>query len=226
MGRCILPMGGSMSPGMKRVVESAFHARVHEDYGSAELSFIAAECCHQNGLHPFSAWFHIEVVCGDRPAKPGEMGRLLITDLSNYAMPLIRYEIGDAGRFIESPCACGIGGPRLEVHGRLQDCLQSSDGLLVSQDQVVDTLLADPGILLFQLEKRSASDVFLQVVARIGQSPDLEAVQKRVEDLLGGNFRSKARLVPYIQPEPGGKYRFVKNSWPPDAFSTYGATSC
>jgi phenylacetate-CoA ligase len=214
IGRCIVPMGASMSSSMKRVVELAFDCGVHEDYGSAELTSIATECRHQNALHPFVAFFHVEIVCGSRPARPGEMGRILITDLSNYAMPLVRYEIGDVGCLIESPCPCGIGGPRLEVYGRLKDCLQTVDGSLISQDETVDTLLADPAILLFQLEQRSATEAFLEVVPRHGHTPDLEVTQRKVEGLLGVNSRVRARLVPYIQPEPGGKYRFVKNLLP------------
>jgi len=222
--RCLLPMGSSMSPGMKQVVESAFHVSVHEDYGSAELGSVAAECGHKTGLHPFAACFHIEVVCGDRPAGRGEMGRILITDLANYAMPLIRYEIGDVGRFIDSPCDCGTAAPRLEVRGRLQDCLQAGDGSLISEDEVVDALLADPAVLVFQLEKRSDAEIFLQVVARVGHTPDLGAIQKRIGSLLGGNCRFKARLVPYIQAEPGGKYRFVKSSYSPEASYAYRST--
>jgi phenylacetate-CoA ligase len=212
IGRCITPMGSSLTPVMKRAVERAFQRRVHEDYGSAELCSIAAECGRQRGLHPFAAYFHIEVVCGNRPARPGEMGRILVTDLGNYAMPFIRYDIGDVGRFLDSPCPCGIGGLRLEVLGRLQDCFEKGDGSLISQDEVVDTILADSEIFLFQIEKRNASSIYLQLVPRNGHEPDTEGIRQRLGRLLGDNQRITMRSVPYIQPEPGGKYRFVKNA--------------
>jgi phenylacetate-CoA ligase len=210
ISKCVTPMGSSLSPAMKRTVESAFQRSVHEDYGSAELSSIASECGNKSGLHPYAAYFHIEVVCGDRPAKPGEMGNILITDLGNYAMPFIRYDIGDVGRFVDGPCPCGIRELRLEVLGRAQDCLERSDGSLVSPDEVVDTILADPEIFLFQLEN-NASNIHVRVVPRNGHAPNIDSIKDRIVGLLGGNPRITARTAPSIPPEQGGKYRFVKN---------------
>jgi phenylacetate-CoA ligase len=210
--RCILPMGASMTPYMRSVVESAFGCDVHEDYGSAELCSIAAECRHHHGLHPFAEHFHVEVVRQDRPANCGELGRILITDLSNYAMPFIRYDIGDVGVLRDSPCPCGLPGVRLDVQGRHQDCLTSADGTLLTQDQVTDAILASRDVFLFQLEIRDeGTNLHLQVVPRNGHTPDTERICRTLSNLLGETRRITTRVVPYISAEPGGKYRLVKN---------------
>lgn len=211
VGRCLLPMGSSLAPIMKERIEAAFRCRVIEDYGSSELGAIAAECGHQNGLHPFSEFFHVEVLDGDRPAAPGQLGRIVITDLSNYAMPFIRYEIGDVGLFHDTPCPCGAPGPRLEVQGRLQDCLQSADGTLVSEDRAVDALLGDPDVFLFQLETRPGG-LQLRVVPQNGRTINTLALERRVTSLLGRESPIKIHVVSQILPEPGGKYRFVRNA--------------
>ena len=71
----LVPMGSSITPHMKRVVESAFQTPVHEDYGCAELGAIGAECGDRGGIHPFTGLFHVEVVRDGRPVQPGEVGQ-------------------------------------------------------------------------------------------------------------------------------------------------------
>jgi phenylacetate-CoA ligase len=96
------------------------HTAVHEDYGSAELGSIGAECGEQSGIHIFDDLFNVEVIKNGRPAQPGEIWRVLITDYYNYSMPLIRYDIGDVGLFVETPCPYGRPSRRIEIKGRLK----------------------------------------------------------------------------------------------------------
>ena len=210
----IMPMGSSMSPYMKQVIESAFERPVSEDYGSSELGGIAAECDLHYGLHPFTGFFHVEVVRQDKPVREGEVGRVLITDLSNYAMPLIRYDIGDVATLLNERCGCGIPGKRLIMHGRAQDCFVREDNTLVTSDCITDLLLQHAGILAFQLEFEDQNAAFLQIVSSGDTPPDIGRVCQALSALLGGGIKTRARLVSTIQPEPGGKYRFVKNLSP------------
>lgn len=207
----LLPMGYSVTPHMKRVIETAFDCPLHEDYGSAELGAVAAECGRQNGLHPFSGLFHIEVIRDGRPTEEGEVGRVLITDLYNYAMPLIRYDIGDVAVIRRDPCECGIGGERLEIQGRVQDCLIGKDGAVITPDRFTDYLLERPDVLGFQLTVQQGGDLHLQVVPRGACPVDTEAISQHVLTLLGEQSQLSVRIVPTILPESGGKYRLVKN---------------
>jgi phenylacetate-CoA ligase len=208
----LTPMGSSMTPRMRRVVEEAFRCRVHETYGSAEMASIAAECGRQNGLHPFQGLFYVEVIRQGKPAGNGETGRVLLTDLINYAMPLLRYDIGDAAVVREGRCPCGIAGPRIDVQGRIQDCLPGEDGLVITPDQMMDWVLgAFPDVLVFQLEKQSPQDYYLQVMPKKEKVPNLEEIVALVSRRLPGKPRVRARVVATILPEPGGKYRFIKN---------------
>lgn len=207
----LMPMGSSMSPYMKRVVEEAFNAKVHEDYGCAEMGVIATECGWQRGLHPLSGLFYVEVVQGNVPVGEGELGKVLITDLYNYAMPLIRYEIGDVAVVRRDQCLCGLSSPRLEMQGRVQDCLVASDGTVLSADNVTDRLLKRADILGFQVELQQEGSLSLQLVPREGHTLSIENVKQDLVALLGETQRIAARVVPTILPEPGGKYRFIKN---------------
>jgi phenylacetate-CoA ligase len=195
---------------MKRVVERAFRCPVNEDYGCAELGAIGAECGHQNGIHPFASLFHVEVVYRGRAAQPGELGRVLITDLSNYAMPFIRYEIGDVAVLRNGVCQCGSTAPRLEIQGRIQDCLPGSNDP-VSSDAVTDALFSCPGVRLFQLQLQQHDNIDIQIVPDPEHTPDPDNIRAVLERLLDRRLHVSCRTVRTILPETSGKFRMVKN---------------
>ena len=200
-----------MTPYMKQVIESAFQCPVRDLYGCAELGDIAAQRGDSLSLWPFANLFYVEVVRGGRPAADGEVGRVLITDLWNYAMPMIRYDIGDVAKVRYEKTDDGQPAMCLEIHGRVQDCLVAEDGTILTSDVVTDVLLAQPGVLGFQMEARAENELYLQVVPRRTEPPNLDAINEVVLGLVGKQYRIWSRLVPTIPPEPGGKYRFVKN---------------
>lgn len=208
----LMPMGSSMTPHMKRVIERAFGRRVHEDYGCAEVGGMAAECGHQNGLHPFRDLFFIEILRDGRPASEGELGKVLITDLCNFAMPLIRYEVGDVAVCRRGRCACGVSTDRFEVQGRVQDCLLADDGSILTSDTVIDAVLAEhPGVLGFQMDQRQDGKLHVRVVPRAGRALHLDGVTASIAQLVGRSRPIVARRAGTIVPERSGKYRFVRN---------------
>ncbi len=207
----LMPMGGSMTPYMKQVVESAFNTRVHEDYGCAEVGGIAAECFNQNGLHPFSKLFHVEVVRHHLHVGHGEIGKVLITDLCNYSMPLIRYDIGDVAVFYNDKCKCGITSPRIVVQGKIQDCLLGINGEIITHDTLVDTFLRRDDITSLQVEMQNEDEIFVNIVPAGSNEPDILDIKQTLSRMIKGNPTVSTRVVPTILPEPGGKFRFVKN---------------
>jgi len=113
----------------RKVICQAFGCPVFDFYGAREVMAIAAECEEHMGLHVSVENMVLEVVRDDESASPGEVGSLVITNLTNYSMPLIRYEIGDLGRFGSAPCSCGRGLPVLEaLEGREYELIVNSDG--------------------------------------------------------------------------------------------------
>ncbi|MFQ5911547.1 MAG: phenylacetate--CoA ligase family protein, partial [Thermoplasmata archaeon] len=113
----------------RKVISRAFRCPVFDFYGSREVMTIAAECEEHEGLHVTAENMVLEVVRDGESASPGEVGSLVVTNLTNYSMPLIRYEIGDLGRFASSLCSCGRGLPLLEsLEGREYEYIVNSDG--------------------------------------------------------------------------------------------------
>lgn len=112
----------------RKVIEEAFRAPVQVEYGCGELGPIAHECPEGN-LHLMVPNLWIEILRPDgTAAAPGESGELVLTDLHNRTMPLIRYRVGDFG-LLGDACRCGRGFPVLEkVWGRAYDFVESPDG--------------------------------------------------------------------------------------------------
>ncbi len=94
----------------KNLLKEAFKAPVFVFYGSQDLGSMAQNCSKDEGLHLFAERYILEVT---------KEGRFLWTDLLNYAMPLIRYENGDSGRYANKKCSCGRSLPMItETLGR------------------------------------------------------------------------------------------------------------
>lgn len=209
--RVVKPMGSSVSPKMKETIEAAFQGRYREDYGSAEFGDMACDCDRRNGLHVFMDQFLIEVVRDGQPVEPGQVGKILITDLSNRAMPMIRYEIGDVGRFIESPCNCGRAAPRLSVEGRLQDAIVTRQGKVITNDQMMDFFYNRDDVGEFQLVEKRPGKMELLVVPRNGQAPQGDQITADLRGFLEDDVQIDVYPVQTIKPETSGKFRFVKS---------------
>src|SRR3546814_2899792 len=96
---------------VRQAVRQAWDLPVKDSYSSEEAGYLAIQCPEHEVYHAQSENVLLEVVDDDgRPCRPGEIGRVLITSLHNFATPLIRYELGDYAE-VGAPCACGRGLP-------------------------------------------------------------------------------------------------------------------
>ena len=109
------------------------------------------------------------------PASPGEVGRIVVTSLVNYAMPLIRYVIGDLGAWAESPCGCGRAWPLLrEVTGRISDTFVRADGTLVAGQYWNYIAFMQDWVQQFQVVQEAIDQLRVSIVVRDDVS-DLDA---------------------------------------------------
>lgn len=107
---------GEMLPEAHRnFLERTFGCEVFGFYGASEFGIIGQECQFKNGFHINEEAVYVEIE--GRNGLDGS-GEILITALTNYVMPLIRYRIGDSGSIISEPCPCGRMSRRIFVHGR------------------------------------------------------------------------------------------------------------
>ncbi|MDP8200614.1 MAG: hypothetical protein P9M11_00565 [Candidatus Tenebribacter burtonii] len=129
----ILSTGEMLIPVMKDRIEKSFNAKIFDSYGCGETVDVACECKSHNGMHEIMEHAYIEILKDQKPAKEMESGNVLITDLDNYAMPFIRYNLNDVARRSFEYCSCGITSPLIKISdGRVQDFLVSKDNRMIS----------------------------------------------------------------------------------------------
>jgi phenylacetate-CoA ligase len=122
--RSIWLIGELCSQALRRRIEALWGCAAFLYYGSMESGAIGIECSMHDGYHVATNFACVESIALDDPredAPAGELGEIVVTPLWRYASPLVRYKTGDLGRWDPTPCRCGIEGPRLHVHGRVED---------------------------------------------------------------------------------------------------------
>ncbi len=211
----VLSTAGTLYPFMRERIQAAFRCRVYDQYGSREVSGIACECGQGEGMHVLPWMNYVEVVDEvGQPVEPGVEGRLLVTSLCNYAMPLIRYEIGDRGALMPAgaaPCPCGRGGQRLAwLAGRIVDTFRALDGTLVNGEYFTHLLYFRDWLRRFQVvQTEPATVVFRLVLTAPLPARDREEIVEGTRRAMGEACQVWFEPVEEIKPTPSGKHRFT-----------------
>jgi phenylacetate-CoA ligase len=195
----------------RTVIEDAFGVPVTNRYGCEEVSLIACECEEHRGLHLNADGVYCEVIPDERLNAGPNAGRLLVTDLTNRAMPLIRYQVGDVVVASDRVCPCGRGLPLIEsVVGREADYVLTPSGTLISGISLTDHFATEiPGAAQVQLVQEKLTLVKLRIVAGEGFGPESHRrIESLVRKMFGSEMRFEVELVDAIPPESTGKYRF------------------
>jgi phenylacetate-CoA ligase len=213
--RSISCTGETLYTQQRELFEKVFGGEVYEKVGTRESGVYACECRIHEGLHVFTEGVYLEVIKEDgRSAEPGEMGKLVLTDLLNKAMPLIRYEIGDmvvsAG---ERHCECGSNLPLIEKYlGRDRDLIIDEKGnpkpgyLFV---EVIKNLNLDAQIQVLQPDRKS---LIVKVVKNQKEHIDLSELLKEYQKILGPGISITIEFPDQIPRDPSGKFSYVKSA--------------
>ncbi|HEX4020250.1 MAG TPA: hypothetical protein VHX63_03820 [Acidobacteriaceae bacterium] len=194
----------------RTLLEETFSAKVFNRYGCREVSVIASECEYHTGLHVNADALYVEIE--EQPGLPLGYGRVLVTDMLNRSMPLIRYEIGDVATWAEDQsCPCGRNLPLLAtIEGRTTDFIYLPDGSGVSGPALTLVISSMTDIRQAQFVQKQDGSVLLYVIPRSGFSSEtILSLRKRLEPYLRNQVALDIRQVNEIQKEQSGKYRFV-----------------
>ncbi len=189
-------------------IKAVFADEVLERYGAREYGIVAVECPAHQGQHIFTDSVYLETVETDSASG---LSRLLVTDLLNLGMPLIRYHSGDFAELDPTPCSCGMVSPRLRnIQGREASTIWRPDGSGISGIKVTH-LVEQTGInARLQIEQVELDRIVIRVEASPGSfEPGLDKLVKRFSDTLGPGLRYETQYVTRIERAPSGKYQYV-----------------
>jgi phenylacetate-CoA ligase len=201
----------------RKEIEEVFGCRVTNRYGCEEVSLIASECEEHHGLHVNMDTLIVEVVQDGKAISPGGPGAIVVTDLTNYGMPFIRYRIGDVGIASNRTCKCGRAYTLIEsVEGRAADYVTTPDGKFVSGISLTENFaMLLTGIKQFQIVQERIDYLVLRIV----RAPDFtEATEEQIAGLVRKRFGERMgysiQYVESIPTERSGKYRFCISKVP------------
>ena len=195
---------------MRLRIRETFAAPLYETYASHECPLMAWECRHSGDLHTCDDGVLVEVLRDGRAVDPGERGEVVVTNLHAYAMPFIRYRIGDLATR-GAPCGCGAPFSTIgEIQGRMIDYFPLPDGRLLHPYEIVSRLVWGPREWMrqYQLVQERRDRVVLYAVADEPPSAErLQEIERVVRPILGAGVEFEVRLVGRIPFESTGKLR-------------------
>jgi phenylacetate-CoA ligase len=219
--RFVISSSEVLTPSMRARAHAAWEAPVLETYGSHEFNLIAWECPVGGGLHTCDDSLVVEVWRGDRPAEPGERGEVVITALHAYAVPFIRYRLGDVVTRAAASCACGQPFARIEaIQGRMLDYFRLPDGRWMHPYELITNLFSDATrwIARYQLVQEREDRIVLRLVPAPGVHDERIAEFERfAASVVGPGVEVRVQIVPEIKIGPGGKFRLACSHVAPGA---------
>jgi len=197
-----------LDPEIRELCRREWNVPVHDTYSAHEIGCIALQCPEHDHYHVQSEDVFVEILSEDgEPCVAGDVGRVVLTPLHNFAMPLIRYAIGDYAE-PGPPCACGRGLPVLRrVLGRARNMLALPDGgrlwPRLGELRYADVL----PISQYQVVQKSLHHLELRlVVPRRGTVEEEERLKAILIGRVGYPFEVAIRYVDRIVRGPGGKF--------------------
>jgi len=214
--KAVMSTGGVLYPEVQAKIEEVFKAPLFNCYGSREVGSVACNCKKSPGLHLIPDIHYLEILDNHgKEVKPGEAGNIIVTLLTNYTMPLIRYKIGDIGILSEKNCQCGRELPLLEkVVGRINSRFKNKFGDFVNAGTFYSLFYFKENIRQFQVVQETTDLILINLV--LIEKNKLEEMDKffkesnqKIWKLMGHKISIKYNIVNEIEPNPSGKYMHV-----------------
>lgn len=201
------------TPAIRKEIGKFWGAPVFNNYGPHEMEGIACECSERNGLHQSVDSYVVEFISGDKTATENELAEIVVTDLDNYAMPFIRYKMGDMVRAGLSSCTCERTLPLMrDVEGRKADLIRTGNGTF-TENMLQDFFGKFHLHNHFKITQESGSSISVKII-RNGKvsSVFLETLERELIKFLGNGVRINFDITDSIPCEKSGKFRPVRST--------------
>ncbi len=204
----------------RQLIQKAFGCPVIDRYGSREVGLIACQCIKGRFYHLNMHRVYLEIVSENgKDAGLDKSGKILVTDLANFGMPIIRYEIGDVGRWSpQKSCTCSRQSDCLtSIEGRTFDFLVTSDGKKIHGLCFNRDIFSIPGISQYRLVQESPTLVTVQVVQNDNfHQESITSLQHSIKEKLGSDVLVRFEPMDRLPKTPSGKIRYIECKVPLD----------
>ena len=203
----IIVTAAPLSETMRVYLEKNLGTRIYTQYGSREVGAIACECKKQEGLHIFDFFQYVESI----KQEHSQDDILIVTNLRNFSMPLIRYQIGDTANLKIGFCSCGQQSHVIQnITGRVTDHFILEDGTRIGGGCFYHLFLFKPWIKKYQVIQKDYSTILCKIVPEgEPQLSDIRDIEKKIRFLMGDSCNVIFEFVDKIEPSKSGKHRFV-----------------
>ena len=211
--RQVSTINETLDPEVRELCEQVWAVPVADVYSAEEVGLIALQCPDHPSYHVQAESLLVEILDADgNPSREGQIGRVVLTDLHNFATPLIRYEIGDYAE-VGPPCSCGRGLPVINrILGRSRNMLTLPSGDKIWPKLPSKPLLAIGPIRQLQVIQRSLNDIEVKLVA---DRPLGEEEERQLDHYFTDNFHhSFSYTYLYVDEIPrsaSGKFESFKS---------------
>lgn len=215
--RAVITTAEPLSPSDRTLLRAAFAVPVYDEYGCGEVGTIAHECS-EGSLHINTDNVIVEILRDDGTlCAPGEEGNIVVTDLHNFATPLIRYALADSATFAKGECKCQIMLPALRtVQGRSYDVLINRRGERFHGEFFLyifeDMKRSGVSINAFRITQRGECNIELEIAGT--QAEVAKYIGKTFSDKMKQRFDEQVNvttmLVDEIAREQSGKRRLIR----------------
>lgn len=210
----VIPTSEVLTSYHRTLFEQAFGARVFNEYGCGELGTIAHEC-ERGAMHVNAENLLVEILRGEKACPPHEVGEIVVTELNNTGMPLIRYRLGDFAAFSDAPCPCGRTLPVIEnIAGRAYDLIYNKDGRMFHGEFFMyifeEVKRRNLGIRSFQVIQEDFDNIVVKIVPANEYDAEAESlIRTRIQDGYGKDAEITFVRVSEIPRERSGKMRLI-----------------
>jgi len=199
----------------RKTIEEAFGCEVYDFYGAREAAAISSECSEHSGYHVSAENYVLECVKEGERTASGDTGVILVSNLRNYAMPFIRYEIGDLGRLCDEVCSCGRGLPLMSsIEGRTTDIIVTQDGNFISTP-VLTLIFKDLPVKQYQVIQEKREKITVKIVRGSGYSEkDTRYIMRGMRKFIGGAIQIHVEFVGSVPLTNSGKRKPIISKIP------------
>ncbi|MFX1501565.1 MAG: hypothetical protein ACFFDH_11435 [Promethearchaeota archaeon] len=210
----IITSAGVLSTKIRKFIEEIFKVRVYNRYGSREVSVIGSSCEKESKIHIDMYKKYVEILNDqNKSLKEHEIGNIILTDLKNYEMPLIRYQIGDRGSLDFSQCPCGRGLIRLDnVVGRVVDSFINEKGERIDGEYFTHLFYFRDNLKKFEVIQEDINLIQVNLVTINKLNLDksiIEDIINKIKIVMGKNCRVIIKYLNDIEPSSSGKFRYT-----------------